>query len=193
MNKPITPTDLITPKVTTGPIAGSRKVYSSPEAAPDLRVPLREIALSDPAEAPVRVYDPSGPVPTWTPRSTWKRVYLRLRTAWVRERGGVEDYEGRTISPWTTAMLPARPRPRLPNTPHPLRATISPSPLGGEGGAAQAAPGGGALAVTGERRCPHPRPLPAATPRRDRRGDPGRGRGRREPTPSPSLNGRARA
>ena len=61
MNKPVTPTDLVTPKVTTGPIAGSRKIYSSPETAPDLRVPLREIALSDPAEAPVRVYDPSGP------------------------------------------------------------------------------------------------------------------------------------
>ena len=37
--------NIATPKVTTGPIAGSRKVYATPEAAPDLRVPLREIAL----------------------------------------------------------------------------------------------------------------------------------------------------
>jgi hypothetical protein len=37
--------DLATPKVTTGPIAGSRKIYARPDAAPDLRVPLREIAL----------------------------------------------------------------------------------------------------------------------------------------------------
>ncbi len=45
MNKPISPKDVAPPKVTTGPLAGSRKVYSSPEGDPDLRVPFREIAL----------------------------------------------------------------------------------------------------------------------------------------------------
>ncbi len=45
MNKPLSESDLATPKVTTGPIAGSRKIYAAPDAAPDLRVPLREIAL----------------------------------------------------------------------------------------------------------------------------------------------------
>ena len=54
--------DLVTPKVTTGPIAGSRKIYARPDAAPDLKVPLREIVL-DPSsgEPPLPVYDPSGP------------------------------------------------------------------------------------------------------------------------------------
>jgi len=47
--------------VTTGPIIGSRKVYASPSGRADIRVPFREITLSDPNEAPVRVYDPSGP------------------------------------------------------------------------------------------------------------------------------------
>ena len=47
--------------VTTGPIAGSRKVYASPSGRADIRVPFREITLADPNEAPVRVYDPSGP------------------------------------------------------------------------------------------------------------------------------------
>ena len=47
--------------VTTGPIMGSRKVYAAPAGHPDIRIPFREIVLSDPAEAPVRVYDPSGP------------------------------------------------------------------------------------------------------------------------------------
>ena len=47
--------------VTTGPIEGSRKVYAAPAGRPDIRVPFREIALTDPNEAPVRVYDPSGP------------------------------------------------------------------------------------------------------------------------------------
>ena len=41
--------DIATPKVTTGPIAGSRKVHAVPEAAPDLRVPLREIVLTEAA------------------------------------------------------------------------------------------------------------------------------------------------
>ena len=35
MNKPVAPADLATPKVTTGPLAASSKVYSSPAAAPD--------------------------------------------------------------------------------------------------------------------------------------------------------------
>ena len=34
MNKPITSADFVTPKVTTGPLPASRKVYASPEAAP---------------------------------------------------------------------------------------------------------------------------------------------------------------
>src|SRR5690348_203198 len=45
MNKPFSPADLVTPKVTTGPICGSRKIYTTPDAAVDLRVPFREIAL----------------------------------------------------------------------------------------------------------------------------------------------------
>jgi phosphomethylpyrimidine synthase len=47
--------------VTTGAIQGSRKVYAAPAGRPDIRVPFREVVLTDPNEAPVRVYDPSGP------------------------------------------------------------------------------------------------------------------------------------
>ncbi|MBN8925309.1 MAG: phosphomethylpyrimidine synthase ThiC, partial [Rhodospirillales bacterium] len=47
--------------VTTGPIAGSRKIYTSPEGRPDIRVPFREIALDPSArEEPYRAYDCSG-------------------------------------------------------------------------------------------------------------------------------------
>ena len=35
MNKPLSESDLATPKVTTGPITGSHKIYSAPELAPD--------------------------------------------------------------------------------------------------------------------------------------------------------------
>ena len=44
MNKPLSPKDVTEPKATTGPLSGSRKVYSSPEGHAELSVPLREIA-----------------------------------------------------------------------------------------------------------------------------------------------------
>ena len=52
MNKHISANDLVAPKVTTGPISGSRKIHATPEAAPDLRVPLREIVLSEASGEP---------------------------------------------------------------------------------------------------------------------------------------------
>ena len=48
--------------VTTGPIIGSHKIYTSPEGRPDIRVPFREITLDPSArEEPYRAYDCSGP------------------------------------------------------------------------------------------------------------------------------------
>ncbi len=62
MNKHISADDLLTPKVTTGAISGSRKIHVAPDAAPDLRVPLREVALDPSAnEPPLPLYDTSGP------------------------------------------------------------------------------------------------------------------------------------
>ena len=42
--------------VTTGPITGSRKVYSSPADRPDISVPFREIVLNsgDASKGPLR-------------------------------------------------------------------------------------------------------------------------------------------
>jgi phosphomethylpyrimidine synthase len=61
MNKPVTAADLVTPKVTTGALPASRKVYSAPDAAPSLRVPIREILLDASSnEPPLPVYDTTG-------------------------------------------------------------------------------------------------------------------------------------
>ena len=90
MNKPVSPADLVTPKVTTGPICGSRKIYTTPEAAADLRVPFREIALDPSAkEPPVRVYDSSGIYTDDNAGIDVERGLRRIRAEWVRERGGV--------------------------------------------------------------------------------------------------------
>ncbi len=62
MNKIARKKDLMVPEVTTGPIAGSAKVYDAPEGFGDVRVPFREIALTEASgEPPFRVYDSSGP------------------------------------------------------------------------------------------------------------------------------------
>jgi phosphomethylpyrimidine synthase len=130
MNKPFAPTELATPKVTTGPIAGSRKIYTTPEAAPDLRVPLREIVLSDPAEPPVCVYDPSGPYTDPDATIDVEAGLPRQRTDWVRERGGVEDYDGRAIKPVDNGNVSGTHLARaFANTPRPLSAITSSPPL----------------------------------------------------------------
>ena len=54
--------DTTLPAVTTGPLPASRKIFVTPDEAPDVRVPLREIMLSEGAGEPnLPVYDTSGP------------------------------------------------------------------------------------------------------------------------------------
>jgi len=124
MNKHISETDLAAPKVTTGPLSGSRKIYARPEAAPDLRVPLREIALTEAANAPpVLVYDPSGPFTDPDVVINVEQGLSRARIEWVRERGGVEEYEGRPIKPVDNGNATGKHLARnFPNTHRPLRA-----------------------------------------------------------------------
>ena len=94
------PNDLVTPKVTTGALPASRKVFARPDAAPDLRVPVREIVLSEASgEPPLPVYDTSGPYTDESVTIDVEKGLPRTRVEWVRERGGVEDYDGRPIKP----------------------------------------------------------------------------------------------
>ena len=116
--------NIATPKVTTGPIAGSRKVHATPEAAPDLRVPLREIVLdASSGEPPVPVYDPSGPYTDDKVAIDVEHGLPRTRVEWVKERGGVEDYEGRPIQPVDNGNVSGKHLARnFPTTHRPLRA-----------------------------------------------------------------------
>lgn len=124
MNKPVSPNDLVSPKVTTGALPASRKIHVSPDAAPDLRVPLREIALSKEAgEAPLPVYDTSGPYTDDNVAIDVEKGLPRARIAWVKERGGVEEYEGRPIQPVDNGNATGKHLARnFPNTPKPMRA-----------------------------------------------------------------------
>ena len=98
MNTPTKPGDFIPRAVTTGPLPASRKVYTSP--VPGIAVPHREIDLHPSAnEPPVRVYDTSGPYSDPAATIDVEAGLPRHRRAWVLERGGVEEYEGREVRP----------------------------------------------------------------------------------------------
>jgi phosphomethylpyrimidine synthase len=129
------------PKVTTGALPASRKVYASPEAAPDLKVPLREIAL-DPSsgEPPLPVYDTTGPYSDPAYTVDVEKGLPRTRAAWVKERGGVEEYQGRAIQAVDNGNVSGKHLARnFPTVHKPLRAISTgdassvPSPLVGEG------------------------------------------------------------
>jgi phosphomethylpyrimidine synthase len=100
MNKPIPPTAFEPPKVTTGPLPSSRKTYAVPDAAPDLRVPVREIVLSEASgEPPLPVYDTSGPYSDSAVAIDVAAGLQAVRTQWVEARGGIERYHGRAVQP----------------------------------------------------------------------------------------------
>src|SRR5713101_2964751 len=90
--------DTTLPAVTTGPLPSSRKIFVTPDEAPDVRVPLREIILSEGAGEPnLPVYDTSGPYTDPNVIIDVNAGLARERINWVKERGGVEEYEGRAI------------------------------------------------------------------------------------------------
>jgi len=136
MNKLTRATDIQAPKVTTGPLRASTKVYSSPDGHGDVRVPFREIALTDTAEPTFRVYDSSGAYTDPAAAIDVEKGLPRVRDAWVRERDGVESYDGRLVKPEDNGNVSGAHAARVFPTVHrPLRAATPqaaaphPSPL----------------------------------------------------------------
>ncbi|MBL8013875.1 MAG: phosphomethylpyrimidine synthase ThiC [Candidatus Omnitrophica bacterium] len=81
------------------PLPGSRKVYKSGLIHKDVRVPFREIALSDtigpnntkiPNKA-IRVYDTAGPYTDEDVRVDISQGLPPLRKSWILERGDVQE------------------------------------------------------------------------------------------------------
>ena len=80
-------------RLSYGPLPGSQKVYVPGRTYPDIRVPFREIELSD-NNPPVRLYDTSGP---YTDPSVCVDIIQglpQLRLKWILERGDVECLGG---------------------------------------------------------------------------------------------------
>ena len=103
----IAPKDSIDSQSTETPLPNSKKVYVGGKLHTDVRVPFREISLASTksmngeieVNEPVRVYDTSGP---WGDADFHGDVTIglpALRAKWIRERGDVEEYEGRVVRP----------------------------------------------------------------------------------------------
>ncbi|CAK9039446.1 Phosphomethylpyrimidine synthase (Hydroxymethylpyrimidine phosphate synthase) (HMP-P synthase) (HMP-phosphate synthase) (HMPP synthase) (Thiamine biosynthesis protein ThiC) [Durusdinium trenchii] len=100
MNKHIPQSDFKTPEVTTGPLPASKKTYVAGDIYPDLKVPVREIEVHPSANEPnVPVYDTSGPYTDPDVTIDVEKGLARTRTAWIKERGAVEEYDGRDVKP----------------------------------------------------------------------------------------------
>ena len=89
--------------VTTGPIAGSRKVYAPFKGNADIRVPFREIALSERARAESVFTIRRALHRKPTPSSTSPRGLARARLGSARN---FDFAQPRPSSPRTTAKFP---------------------------------------------------------------------------------------
>src|SRR6188768_3668253 len=94
-------------------LPASKKVFVAGAIHPDVRVPMREIAVTDTKSYtgaitpndPVRVYDCSGPWgdPAFT--GTSEQGLPALRRDWILKRGDVEEHAGREVKPMDNGYL----------------------------------------------------------------------------------------
>src|SRR5438132_12537812 len=94
-------------------LPNSKKIYIAGKLHPDLRVPFREISLSPTktmsgeieVNEPVRVYDTSGPWGDSDFGGDVTQGLPPLRARWIRDRGDVEEIEGRAVRPQDNGFL----------------------------------------------------------------------------------------
>ena len=95
-----------TPVNNDKPLPNSQRIYVNGKQ-PGVRVPFREISQNQTRtfdnslvdNAPVRVYDTSGPWGDPSVPADVREGLPSLRRHWILERGDVEEYEGRDLQP----------------------------------------------------------------------------------------------
>ncbi|AQS89727.1 phosphomethylpyrimidine synthase ThiC [Gluconobacter albidus] len=108
------------PAITTGPLPASSKIHVR-GMHHDIAVPLRQIAVS--GECPLNVYDSSGPYTDPSVSIDIAKGLSDSRGNWLRDRGDVEEYEGRTITAADNGFAQGdRLTPSFPQQRRPLRA-----------------------------------------------------------------------
>jgi len=92
--------------VTTGPVTGSRKIYSSTAERPDILVPFREVVLDPSAkEEPVRLYDCSGPYTESNASIDLAAGLPPVRAPWLAKRGFAAA-AARAVKPEDNGFVP---------------------------------------------------------------------------------------
>ncbi len=84
-------------KITRDPLPASQKVYVSSSNAEDIKVPMREISLTDGTSC--TVYDCSGPYTDPNIDIDVHKGLPDVRSQWIEQREDTEFYEGRQIKP----------------------------------------------------------------------------------------------
>ena len=83
--------------LTRDPLPASRKIYIHGEIHKDIRVPVREISLSN--DTKLGVYDTSGPYTDPSVNIDVGEGIPAIRKEWITARNDVEAYEGRIMEP----------------------------------------------------------------------------------------------
>ena len=117
--------NVVTPALAAGPFPASNKIHKAGVRYPEIRVPMREIALHPSSgEAPVTVYDTSGPYTDPGFAIDINNGLPRVREGWIQARGDVEAHDGRAVKPEDNGFVAgARLTPEYPIRSRPLRAT----------------------------------------------------------------------
>ncbi|MFC9325808.1 phosphomethylpyrimidine synthase ThiC [Kitasatospora sp. NPDC057015] len=89
------------------PTPAWRKAYRE-GSRPDLRVPYREVVLTNGGSVPL--YDTSGPYTDPGYEPDVRRGLPALRDSWIRQRGDVEEYDGREARPEDDGIKHTSPR-----------------------------------------------------------------------------------
>jgi phosphomethylpyrimidine synthase len=97
--------------MSTEPLASSHKIYIESQRRQDVRVAMRAIHLSDAQnghngnshggekQAPLTVYDTSGPYTDPNVKTEIRRGLQALRADWIRARGDVEELSAPSYQP----------------------------------------------------------------------------------------------
>jgi phosphomethylpyrimidine synthase len=83
--------------LTTEPLPASKKIYAVGNLHKNVRVPMREISLSN--NTTLCVYDTSGPYTDPTITIDVEQGIPAIRKEWIKAGGDVEEYPGRIVKP----------------------------------------------------------------------------------------------
>ncbi|WP_425277463.1 phosphomethylpyrimidine synthase ThiC, partial [Bartonella queenslandensis] len=88
------------PSINCSPFPASRKIYQQSPLFSDVRVPLREISLTDGSgEKPLKVYDTSGPYTDKDAIIDLTKGLPAIGSSWLFQRADTESYPARSVKP----------------------------------------------------------------------------------------------